>query len=346
MKMARFLSMTTKILKHIFSFLSLSDMKNLLLVSTYIQKTANDPKLWTNAKFTKPKKIHEILCCLGYHRFSMISYLDLSGFNLELYERNYINLLLKYLKNDSNLKSINLSGNDLSMLPAIPFCAEVSRCEQINLSKSNLNMEQVVLILENISESKYAREVDLSSNDLKFVKGSLLRKSLKKLTKINLSKCNLSKILDDQIEEILESLTSSNIKEIDLSGSNMMRVNFDSIGLDQSLSSLNLCDVSFHPDKINYIFVNLSLVKNLSYLDLSNSILAEAEPILLSDAVIRVFHVNMSFCSLTSKHVEFILNAISKETKIQQLLISGNKCTRIDQDSIINALNHLELFQF
>jgi len=345
MKVPQFVSLTPNILKHIFSYLSLKDKQNLLLVSTYIQKTVNDPVLWTNAKFTKPKKINEIACSLGYHRFSMISHLNFSGFNLELYERNDIKLLLNYLKNNSNLKSINFSGNDLSLLPAILFSEGIVRCESIILSKTNLNMEQVVLILEKISESKYTHEVDLSYNELKLVKASVLQKSLKKLTKINFSSCNLSKILIDQIESIVESLTNSNIREVDLSGSNMTRVKLDCIGFNQSLTTLKLSNVSFNPDYINYIFINLSLVKNLSHLDLSNSTLTAVEPVLLSDAVIRIFHVNLCSCCLTSEHIEFNLNAIRKETKIRQLFLSGNDCTEIDQESIINALNHLEVFQ-
>ena len=134
--------------------------------------------------------------------------------------------------------------------------------------------------------------------------------------------------------------------EADLSGSDMTKVTLDSLGLNQSLSVLKLRDVSFNPDYINYIFINLSLIKHLSHLDVSNSVLSKVEPILLSDAVTRIFHVNLSCCSLICEHAEFVLDAISDQTKIKQLLLSGNDCKEIDQKIMINALNYLDTFQF
>jgi len=342
----KLLSLTPNILRHVFSYVNLTDIKNLVLVCIYIRKIVSDPIFWTESKLTKPKKSQNVLEGLEYKRFSQISCLDLSVFKLNLHENNYSKLLLNYLEDNSKLKSLNLSRNDLSMLPVIPFMKSICTCEEIILSKTNLNMEQATSILEAVSESKYIRSVDVSFNDLKFVKELVLKNSLKRLTTFNFSNCNLSEILLDQIGCIVETVTNSNIEDADLSGSNMTRVKFDCIGFNQHLKTLRLCNVSLNDNFINYIFVNISLVKSLSYLDLSNSQLSAVDPILLSDAVIRIYQVNLTSCCLTHEHAKYVLNSLNNETKIRQLFLSGNDLAELDQESILSALKHLEVFQF
>merc|ERR550519_950144 len=107
-------------------------------------------------------------------------------------------------------------------------------------------------------------------------------------------------ILKDQTEEIIESLKVSKITEADMSGCNLTSSTFDSLGLNQSLTTLNLRNVTFCADHTNHIFINISLVRNISVLNMSNSTITSTEPLLLSDAVSRIFHVNLSFCSLRS----------------------------------------------
>jgi len=345
-RMPCFLSLTPEILNRIIRFLRVEDKKNVMLVSTYMKKITKNPLLWKKDIFTQPVGSFNSLYFLRINRFSLISHFDLSGFNLGLNKKDNINLLLMYLKNNSKLQSINLYGNDLSNLPVYPFCEEMSRCKNINLSKTNLKMEQLVSILETIIKSKYTVNLDLSNNDMKLIKGSLLGNSLKKLRKVNFSNCNLSKVLSDQIEEIIENLTNSRIIEADLSGSDMSNVAFDNLGLNQNLSILKLREVSFNPELINFIFINISLISNLSHLDLSNSVLTKVEPILLSDSVTKVFHVNISHCALGGEHIEFMLGSIDDQSQIKQLLLSGNNCIDISPEFMLNALKLLDIFQF
>ena len=339
-------SLSPKILKIVFSYLSLTDIKNLDLVCIYIRKIVSDPIFWSKSKLTKPKKSQNVLLGLEYKKFSQLSCLDLSVFELNLHENNNSKLLLNYLQNNSNLKSLNLSTNDLSMLPVVTFMNSICTCEEIILSKTNLKMEQATSILEAVSESKYICSLDMSFNDLKFVNELVLEKSLKRLTKFNFSNCNLSKIRLGQIGCIVETLTNSSIGYVDLSGSNMTQVTFDCIGFNQNLKTIRLCNVSFSNKFINYIFTNLSLVKSLSLLDLSNSTLSAAEPVLLSDAVIRIHHVNLASCDLTCEHAAYVLNYLNRETKIKELFLFGNDLAQLDQGSILNALKYLEVFQF
>ena len=75
--------------------------------------------------------------------------------------------------------------------------------------------------------------------------------------------------------EVMEGVANSQLQRLDLSGCNLARTSLDSIGLNQHLAALTLAEVAFNPDKLDPMFTNLSLVRNLGHLDLSKAVLTE-----------------------------------------------------------------------
>ena len=182
--------------------------------------------------------------------------------------------MLRYIESNTNLASIDLSSSDLSAIPAFPLAESLSRVGRVRLSCTRLSLEQATALLRKIAspQARRTHTLDLSFNDLRFLEASLIVAAVKHLSSLDLSYTDLG---DTRTMEVMEGVANSQIQSLDLSGCGLARTSLDSIGLNQQLTSLTLAEVNLNPEKLDPMFTNLSLVRNLQYLDFSKAVLTE-----------------------------------------------------------------------
>lgn len=209
----------------------------------------------------------------------------------------------------------------------------------LELSNTKLETEQINCILGKCCRGKYTKNIDLSFNDFSYVNADLLAESILTLESLDLSYTDLTPIYT---RRIMEALKSSSIAHLNLSGNDMSSCKFDNIALNQNLQTLKLSEVKLNPRYLDGIFSNLNLVHNLQELIIDGTALGDVDPILLADAVTRVYKVDLNFCWLYCDHIEFILDGLTSVSKLKHLNLSGNHFEDVNVDLLLNALQHLD----
>ena len=335
-------SLSHILLVKIFSFLQISDRKNILYVSSYVGKVASDPILWQNASINKTKLVAEMDDFFSLKKFCLLICFDMSGLRFHFQDQSVITKLIKYFQVNTNLKTVDFTNNDLSKIPSFPLASALSHCQTLGLAQTKLQTEQINNLLGKCCAGKFTKNTDFSFNDFTYVNADLLARSIQSLDKINLSYTELTAV---DTSRIMETVTNSKIQEIDLSGNDLSLCKFDNLGLNQNLTVLKLSEVKLNPQNLNYIFPNLSLLPNLQELILNGSVLSETEPVLLADAVAGISKVELNYCWLYCEHIEYIMAGITETTNIKQLNLSGNHFENVNRDLILEAANHLDVLR-
>ena len=322
----------------------MNDKKSLSLCCAYLQKIISHPLQWSEARIVKKHLKSELSFprFLSIRKYSLLLELDLSELKYQFIDKTLVSRFLQYLHNNTNLKIANFNNNNLARLPAFPLSSSLFHCQALGLSSTNLETEQINSILGKCCRGKYTEKVDFSFNDFTFVNLSILSDSILTLKDVNLSYTNLTAAYTSKL---MVSVKDSTIRCLDLSGNDLNDCNFDNIGLNQDLQILKLSHVKLNPENLDRIFSNLTLVHNLQELFLDGSALGDVDPILLSDAVVRVAVVDMNFCWLYHQHIEFIFDSINEKTNIKNLNLSGNHMENVNIDLLLDALNHLQVLR-
>jgi len=290
----------------------------------------------------RPLPSHGLIELLDIPRFSLLRSLHIQDLKLDLH-RSLAAKLLRYIDSNTNLSSIDLSSSNLSTVPAFPLAESLSRVGTVRLSATKLTLEQATALLRKLAtiQPRRTHSLDLSFNDLRFLEASLLVAAIKHLSSLDLSYTDIG---DTRTMEVMEGVANSQLQVLDLSGCGLARTSLDSIGLNQQLSKLTLAEVAFNPEKLDPMVTNLSLVRNLAYIDLSRTVLTETDPILLADCVGRIREVKISFCWLYKDHVEFLLDKITDEgSATKRLELSGNHLELVDKELLVAAADTLVL---
>jgi len=134
-----------------------------------------------------------------------------------------IKQLLSVSLSSTTLKTINLSNNDLSSIPASLLSQAAARLKKINLSSFvHLSTEQLTSILEAILTSPTLEDVNLRYHPLPGVPASTLSQAVSRLKRLNLA---FTRPTTDQLTEILKAtIDSRTIKTVNLSGSDLSGV--------------------------------------------------------------------------------------------------------------------------
>ena len=330
--MRSILSLDVPLLLRVFSFLATVDKQRVAATCRYLSKLVAEPSLWTRANLRSLARASraQLAQLLTTRRYSLLRALDLSDCAAVPVAE-----LLAWCRHNPRLASLSLANTSLEAAAAFPLASSLAHVARLGLANTRLTPEQLSAVLGRCCRGRHTRHVDLSFNDLTYVAADLLAASVTSLHSLNLSYTNLSPV---QARRLLDSVTGSNISELDLSGNQLTDCKLDNIALNQNLARLTLAEVSLAPASLDAVFTNLSLVHRLQELVLAGTALGHADPILLSDCVVRVARVDLNFCWLYQDHIEFILDGVTHESKLRSLNLSGNHFEDVSVELLLTAL--------
>ena len=272
--MARLTSLPLGLVARLLRLLPLPDRRRAMLTCRHLARAGADPLLWAEVAIPRALPPGGLATLLVLPRLALLRTLHLAGLKLAL-TTSLAAQMFRYIDVNTNLRSLDLSSTNLSSLPAFPLACSLSKVPELLLSSTQLTTEQLTSLLGRLTTPQPRRttHLDLSFNDkVRFVQVALLSQAVKVLVRMNLSYTELDNYTTP---DIMESMANSQVEEFDLSGCQLAKTAMDNLGLNQCLSTITLAEVTFDPEKLDMVLTNLSLVRNLSRLDLSRSVLTE-----------------------------------------------------------------------
>lgn len=337
-------SLPCPLLARILQLLPLEDRRQAVLVCVHMARAGCNPLVW--ADVVPPRHLVQapggLTALLTLHRLELLRGLHLQEAKL-LLPASLSAVLLRWVNDNSCLQHLDLSGSDLSGVPAYPLASTMCRIPSLSLSNTHFTLEQGTSLLSHISSRRQARRtrhLDLSYNPaLWMLDSGLLVSAVSCLASLDLSYTDLG---DCRTMAMMEGVSASRLATIDLSGCRLAKTSLDSIGLNQHLASITMAEVTLCTEKLDIILTNLSLVRNLGKLDLSRTVLTEADPVLLADCSKRVARVELAYCWLYRDHIEFLLDGVTEEGALTQVLeLSGNHLEEVSSDLLLEGAARL-----
>ena len=216
------------------------------------------------------------------------------------------NSIISSIAKDSQVKSLNMSFNNLSLVNVSLLTRAVNRQESLKMRETSLTTHQTESILATISEGSKLKSLDISFIDLSSVDPVLLARAVSKLDSFNVKGTSLT---TEQVQSILaDNSKVSQLKNLNISYNNLSSV--DPVTLARAVNSLETLDMkstSLRTQQAESIFGAIVESSQLKTLNMSHNNLSSVNPELLSRAANELDTLILKKTSLTRQQQEFIL---------------------------------------
>ncbi|XP_033102815.1 uncharacterized protein LOC117105694 isoform X2 [Anneissia japonica] len=242
----------------------------------------------------------------------------------------------------SGTTSINIDGSSLAAL-LITF--ERNRLALINCSLSGVIMNDMIKECFSSGVRLKLTELDVNSNNLSSIDGSLLASLLDiapEVSHLNMNNCSLSgDIINDMIRKCCSTGVNLQLIELSISGNNFSNIDgssFSSIFITPTLSSLDMSNCIISGDIMNDMireFCNRGFNSVLVEVDINGNNLSNIDGSLLASLLVitPLQYLNMSNCSLSGVIMDdMIRECCSKgvDLELVELDINSNYLSRIN----------------
>jgi len=212
-----------EILEKIFQFLSLQDLRRVVLVSRRWREVGETPALWSEITVTVNRKNQAIVTdILRSRRMEAVRKISIGGESVSLLSQEGWMSVIEH----PGLRELEVLG-DLSQMEVGLVSRVVTNMETLNISGTYLTREQVTTILRTICERSVSKVklLDLGGNYnvMYRVEPGLLARAVTKLEKVDVSDINLTL---EQVNAILGAVCDEpvmKLKILDISNNNSVR---------------------------------------------------------------------------------------------------------------------------
>ena len=238
------------------------------------------------------------------------------------------------------LQRLDLSGVDLSKVPADLVATAVCSLTEVNITGTNLSQDKLSLIFTSIMdmerENLRLEKLNVSNCGLSSVGPSVLSRVLSKLKSLNLHNVQLTV---DQVAAVVQDIKV--MDDLDLSYNDLSSLPADLTASALCRAShLRLSGSGLTSQQTNSIFqliLNKEEKTNLTNLDMSNNNLSSISPDILSKVAAKLDQVNFSQTCLSSEQVTFLQNNLPSE-KVKKIAIQG-RGENANDCSLLNSLD-------
>ena len=237
------------------------------------------------------------------------------------------NAIFSQINQCSNLKVLNLPGNNLSNVNPEIFGTAVRKLEKVNLSDTRLTPAMFYMLLSKMKKDSELQELDVSHNpSLKYIDDHIFSDAINTLEKVNLKFTNTTVSQLTHLFELMKLQTR--LKDMNLVGNHSL-ANASEILLAGTVNKL--IKVTIYATKLSrsQIQAILSHIEdkdsNLKALDLGGNNLSSIPSRLIASSINKLENATL-YCSQLSinQQVEILLEAL-KDTKLKYLDLGGNQ---------------------
>ena len=247
-------------------------------------------------------------------------------------------------KNHSQLRRLDMDGNDLSWVPIRDLAAAVSSLEEVLLARTSLTSSQMRTVL-NVNPKhgcRRRRVLSMAGLNLSSIEPDLLAKAVATLNKADLHHTSLTK---DQATRLLISLSDAGnlLEDLNIGHNNLSLVDPTLFILLSKLTSatLNFCHLTSAQAENLFIGIQTGST-NLKRLLLGRNNLAALQPALLASSVSSLEELRMRQSSLSDEQVEAILQQSVVGTNLKILMLADVRRRNIDTDLVNSAKGLIE----
>jgi len=241
---------------------------------------------------------------------------------------------------DSQMKKLNLNGNNLYSLEPELFARVVTRLESANLGGTNLTNEQKLALFMEMSLNSQMKKLDLACNNLSDVDSELFARVVTRLEDLNLCFTNITN--QQKVALFTKISKNTQLKKLNLACNNLSSVHPELFAwVVTRLEDFNLCFTNITNDQSQSLFTAILQNSQLKKLNLSSNDLSSIDPTVLATAVARLEDLDLRFTNLSPEQLTCILAHVQEDTNIKKLFLRGNKTANIEVGVVKNAREKL-----
>lgn len=243
------------------------------------------------------------------------------------------------------LKELNLDFSELFYVSSELFANSLSRLEKVSLACTVMDIEQLELLLENISKQSKIRELDLLDTDMTGIDAKLTGEAVNKLEKINLSGCKLT---GEQLNFIVEEYDFMTLKDLNLDYVDLCKVDEESLSaLAMKLEKISLKKSNLTAHQLNAFLSRLQNIdedSRLKEVNLHGNNCSEVVSDYFAQSIKRLESIDLSHTNIPVEAIAEILYSLSCDMKntLKYLSLVGNNLENLNSEIIVAALKKLE----
>ena len=347
-----------EIMERIFRLLPPRTLRMVVLVCRRWRELGEDPLLWCQLCLTvnernmlrnllSSRRLQEVRKLIiktpltGKELQSVMRHPGLRELEISRCNAHGAKVVFSDLSENSQLKSLDISFNDLSSVEPGLLAVAIKRLETLNVQSGRLTTKQTESMFAAISEDSQLKSLNITSNDLYSVKPGLLARAVNILETLNMRYIGLTM---QQTDSIFAAITEdSQLKSLDISINDLSSVEPRLLARAvKNLETQNVESGRLTTEQTESIFAAISEDSQLKSLDISKNDLSSVDPELLAKTIKILETLNVKCGRLTREQTESIFSAISEASQLKSLDISHNNLSSVEPRMLSRAVTMLE----
>ena len=250
---------------------------------------------------------------------------------------------------DLKLTKLNLDFNDIEDAVPETLSSAVSRLTEVSLGCTFPTIDQLNILLDDISKSKKEnlKMLDLGSSDLSDIPTDMLTKAMGRLEKFDLSDAHLTTTQLNALFSYLSQASDVKLQTLNLSMNDLSGIAPEFLPTAVcKLEKVDLSDTQLTTNHLNFLFSEISecTMLTLKKLDVGENFLSKLNEDTLASAVCRLEEVHLNLTHITTSQINAIFEKISKwsQSKLKIITLKNNNLSDVHKDDLENAVSKLE----
>ena len=262
--------------------------------------------------------------------------------NIGASEEHLQSLFARMSQEESRIRKLNVTGNNLSSIAPDVLGAAVTKLEEIRIGHTNLTREQVQAIFSHLHERCHLTRLYIPFIDLFTVQPEIFASVVSNIEKVDIGN---TKLQQHQATELFAATSTkkARLKNLIIRGNDLSGV--PATVFAKGVSQIEVIDMecaNINTQQASLLFSFLLEEKPLRKLSLIRNNLSEVDPTVLAGGVTRLQEVDLHYSSLSGEQVTCILNTCLEEnTGLTHLTVRDHPDVEVNIDLIMAVKNKL-----
>ena len=225
---------------------------------------------------------------------------------------------------EPRLKTLDLRGNNISLVDSGLLARTVVTLEELNIDETFLTSEQAVDMFMAISRGSMLKKLTMGRNNLSAVGPERFAKTISKLEEVDISDTHLT---GTQVNQLIKSIYYSKLKKLNIRDNDLSIVDptlLAAIVVNTQVIDLNSTCLTEH--QVKAIFLAMTKEFKLKKLNIGSNNLSSVEPRQMARSVNKLESVELHQANLTERQAEEILRHGLVQTCLKRLGIGTVNC--------------------
>ena len=338
---------------HIFKFLPLKELKEVMLVCKGFYSICEREILWENVilsrqKLSRPHNDKElVLMKMGRFKFKrkidIKDYIDDSSEMEESQKQTITRNLLTYCCANDHVEELSLQSTNFSNIGMTLLENCIMKLKKIDFRHSSINQNELTTILHMIPNSEAMQSINLSYVSFSNISPIIIEEAVKSLEKFSVNHSHLS---EEQCVYLSRGLKSnSRLKYLDLGAQqNIGLLPGESLKslISQNLKRLVLSEVIFSPSQLEIILQEVARVPSLVELDMKQNNFSRVDKCLVVGTLSKMEDLMLIESEFGPGQLEALFKHILYKQKTKSINFYGTNLKDVDKTIFAETLRSIE----